>query len=228
MSKRLAAIREKVERGRAYEATDALRLLKETANPKFDETVEVAVNLGVDPRKSDQIVRGATVLPNGTGKEVRVAVFATGPRADEAREAGADVVGLEEIAEKVRAGEIEFDVAIATPDSMRVVGQLGRILGPRGLMPNPKTGTVTEDVSTAVANAKGGQVQYRTDRAGIIHCPIGKLSFEAEALRDNLASLVAQLVRVKPAASKGVYLRKVTVSSTMGPGVTVDKASLSA
>ena len=228
MSKRLAAIREKVERGRAYEATDALRLLKETANPKFDETVEVAVNLGVDPRKSDQIVRGATVLPNGTGKEVRVAVFATGPRADEAREAGADVVGLEEIAEKVRAGEIEFDVAIATPDSMRVVGQLGRILGPRGLMPNPKTGTVTEDVSTAVANAKGGQVQYRTDRAGIIHCPIGKVSFEAEALRDNLAALVAQLVRVKPAASKGVYLRKVTVSSTMGPGVTVDKASLSA
>jgi len=228
MSKRLAAIREKVERGRAYEATDALRLLKETANPKFDETVEVAVNLGVDPRRSDQIVRGATVLPNGTGKEVRVAVFATGPRADEAREAGADVVGLEEIAEKVRGGEIEFDVAIATPDSMRVVGQLGRILGPRGLMPNPKTGTVTEDVSTAVANAKGGQVQYRTDRAGIIHCPIGKLSFEAEALRDNLSALVAQLVRAKPAASKGVYLRKVTVSSTMGPGVTVDKASLSA
>ena len=228
MSKRLAAIREKVERGRAYEATDALRLLKETANPKFDETVEVAVNLGVDPRKSDQIVRGATVLPNGTGKEVRVAVFATGPRADEAREAGADLVGMEEIAEKVRAGEIGFDIAIATPDSMRVVGQLGRILGPRGLMPNPKTGTVTEDVSTAVANAKGGQVQYRTDRAGIIHCPIGKLSFEAEALRDNLAALVAQLVRAKPAASKGVYLRKVTVSSTMGPGVTVDKASLSA
>ena len=227
MSKRLAAIREKVERGRAYEATDALLLLKETANPKFDETVEVAVNLGVDPRKSDQIVRGATVLPNGTGKEVRVAVFATGPRADEAREAGADVVGLEEIAEKVRAGEIEFDVAIATPDSMRVVGQLGRILGPRGLMPNPKTGTVTEDVSTAVANAKGGQIQYRTDRAGIIHCPIGKLSFEAEALQENLAALVAQLVRAKPAASKGVYLRKVTVSSTMGPGVTVDKASLS-
>ena len=228
MSKRLAAIREKVDRGRAYEATDALRLLKETANPKFDETVEVAVNLGVDPRKSDQIVRGATVLPNGTGKEVRVAVFATGPRADEAREAGADVVGLEEIAERVRAGEIGFDVAIATPDSMRVVGQLGRILGPRGLMPNPKTGTVTEDVSTAVANAKGGQVQYRTDRAGIIHCPIGKVSFEAEALRDNLAALVTQLVRAKPAASKGVYLRKVTVSSTMGPGVTVDKASLSA
>lgn len=228
MSKRLAAIREKVERGRAYEAADALRLLKETANPKFDETVEVAVNLGVDPRKSDQIVRGATVLPNGTGKEVRVAVFATGPRADEAREAGADLIGLEDLAEKVRAGELEFDIAIATPDSMRVVGQLGRILGPRGLMPNPKTGTVTEDVTTAVANAKGGQVQYRTDRAGIIHCPIGKLSFEAEALRENLAALVAQLVRAKPAASKGVYVRKVTVSSTMGPGVTVDKASLSA
>ena len=227
MSKRLAAIREKVERGRLYDATDALRLLKETANPKFDETVEAAVNLGVDPRKSDQMVRGSTVLPNGTGKEVRVAVFASGPSADEAREAGAELVGLEDLAEKVRAGELEFDIAIATPDSMRIVGQLGRILGPRGLMPNPKSGTVTEDVTTAVANAKGGQVQYRTDRAGIIHCPIGKLSFEAEALQENLAALVSQLVRVKPAASKGIYLRKVTVSSTMGPGVTVDKASLS-
>ena len=226
MSKRLAAIREKVERGRLYDATDALRLLKETANPKFDETVEAAVNLGVDPRKSDQMVRGSTVLPNGTGREVRVAVFASGPSADEAREAGADLVGLEDLAEKVRAGELEFDIAIATPDSMRIVGQLGRILGPRGLMPNPKTGTVAEDVTTAVANAKGGQVQYRTDRAGIIHCPIGKLSFEAAALQENLAALVSQLVRVKPAASKGIYLRKVTVSSTMGPGVTVDKASL--
>jgi large subunit ribosomal protein L1 len=227
MSKRLAAIREKVERGRLYDATDALRLLKETANPKFDETVEAAVNLGVDPRKSDQLVRGSTVLPNGTGKEVRVAVFASGPSADEAREAGADLVGLEDLAEKVRAGELEFDIAIATPDAMRIVGQLGRILGPRGLMPNPKTGTVAEDVTTAVANAKGGQVQYRTDRAGIIHCPIGKLSFEADALQENLAALVSQLVRVKPAASKGIYLQKVTVSSTMGPGVTVDKASLS-
>ena len=227
MSKRLAAIREKVDRGRSYEPDEALRLLKEVANPKFDETVEAAVNLGVDPRKSDQIVRGATVLPNGTGKEVRVAVFTSGPRADEAREAGADLVGLEDLAEKVRGGEIGFDLAIATPDAMRVVGQLGRILGPRGLMPNPKTGTVTEDVTTAVANAKGGQVQYRTDRAGIIHCPIGKLSFDTEALRENLAALVTQLVRVKPAASKGVYLRKVTVSSTMGPGVAVDKASLS-
>ena len=228
MSKRLAAMREKVERGRLYEAAEALRLLQETANPKFDETVEVAVNLGVDPRKSDQIVRGSTVLPNGTGKEVRVAVFASGPRADEAREAGAEIVGLEDLAERVRAGELEFDIAIATPDSMRVVGQLGRILGPRGLMPNPKTGTVTEDVTTAVANAKGGQVQYRTDRAGIIHCPIGKVSFDVDALRENLAALVAQLVRAKPAASKGVYLRKVTVSSTMGPGIAVDKASLSA
>lgn len=228
MSKRLAAIREKVDRGRFYEPDDALRLLKEVANPKFDETVEAAVNLGVDPRKSDQIVRGATVLPNGTGKEVRVAVFATGPRADEAREAGADLVGLEDLAEQVRGGEIGFDVAVATPDSMRVVGQLGRILGPRGLMPNPKTGTVTDDVATAVANAKGGQVQYRTDRAGIIHCPIGKVSFDVDALRENLAALVAQLVRAKPAASKGVYLRKVTVSSTMGPGIAVDKASLSA
>jgi large subunit ribosomal protein L1 len=227
MSKRLAAIREKVERGRLYDATDALRLLKETANPKFDETVEAAVNLGVDPRKSDQLVRGSTVLPNGTGREVRVAVFASGPSADEAREAGADLVGLEDLAEKVRAGELEFDIAIATPDAMRIVGQLGRILGPRGLMPNPKTGTVAEDVTTAVANAKGGQVQYRTDRAGIIHCPIGKLSFEADALQENLAALVSQLVRVKPAASKGIYLQKVTVSSTMGPGVTVDKASLS-
>ena len=228
MSKRRDAIMEKVERGRPYEAAEALRLLKETANPKFDETVEVAVNLGVDPRKSDQIVRGSTVLPNGTGKEVRVAVFASGPRAEEARAAGAEIVGLEELAERVKGGEIEFDLAIATPDSMRVVGQLGRILGPRGLMPNPKTGTVTEDVSTAVSNAKGGQVQYRTDRSGIIHCPIGKISFETQALNENLAALVAQLVRAKPAASKGVYLRKVTVSSTMGPGVTVDKASISA
>lgn len=228
MSKRLAAIREKVDRGRFYEPDDALRLLKEVANPKFDETVEAAVNLGVDPRKSDQIVRGATVLPNGTGREVRVAVFATGPRADEAREAGADLVGLEDLAEQVRGGDLGFDMAIATPDSMRVVGQLGRILGPRGLMPNPKTGTVTDDVKTAVANAKGGQVQYRTDRAGIIHCPIGKVSFDVDALRENLAALVAQLVRAKPAASKGVYLRKVTVSSTMGPGIAVDKASLSA
>lgn len=228
MSKRLAAIREKVDRGRFYEPDDALRLLKEVANPKFDETVEAAVNLGVDPRKSDQIVRGATVLPNGTGREVRVAVFATGPRADEAREAGADLVGLEDLAEQVRGGDLGFDMAIAIPDSMRVVGQLGRILGPRGLMPNPKTGTVTDDVKTAVANAKGGQVQYRTDRAGIIHCPIGKVSFDVDALRENLAALVAQLVRAKPAASKGVYLRKVTVSSTMGPGIAVDKASLSA
>lgn len=228
MSKRLAAIREKVDRGRFYEPDDALRLLKEVANPKFDETVEAAVNLGVDPRKSDQIVRGATVLPNGTGREVRVAVFASGPRADEAREAGADLVGLEDLAEQVRGGDLGFDMAIATPDSMRVVGQLGRILGPRGLMPNPKTGTVTDDVKTAVANAKGGQVQYRTDRAGIIHCPIGKVSFDVDALRENLAALVAQLVRAKPAASKGVYLRKVTVSSTMGPGIAVDKASLSA
>lgn len=228
MSKRLAAIREKVDRGRFYEPDEALRLLKEVANPKFDETVEAAVNLGVDPRKSDQIVRGATVLPNGTGKEVRVAVFASGPRADEAREAGADLVGLEDLAEKVRGGDLGFDTAIATPDSMRVVGQLGRILGPRGLMPNPKTGTVTDDVATAVANAKGGQVQYRTDRAGIIHCPIGKVSFDVAALRENLAALVAQLVRAKPAAAKGVYLRKVTVSSTMGPGISVDKASLSA
>lgn len=228
MSKRLAAIREKVDRGRFYEPDEALRLLKEVANPKFDETVEAAVNLGVDPRKSDQIVRGATVLPNGTGKEVRVAVFASGPRADEAREAGADLVGLEDLAEQVRGGDLGFDTAIATPDSMRVVGQLGRILGPRGLMPNPKTGTVTDDVATAVANAKGGQVQYRTDRAGIIHCPIGKVSFDVAALRENLAALVAQLVRAKPAAAKGVYLRKVTVSSTMGPGIAVDKAALSA
>ena len=228
MSKRLAAIREKVDRGRFYEPDEALRLLKEVANPKFDETVEAAVNLGVDPRKSDQIVRGATVLPNGTGKEVRVAVFASGPRADEAREAGADLVGLEDLADKVRGGDLGFDTAIATPDSMRVVGQLGRILGPRGLMPNPKTGTVTDDVATAVANAKGGQVQYRTDRAGIIHCPIGKVSFDVDALRENLAALVGQLVRAKPAASKGVYLRMVTVSSTMGPGIAVDKASLSA
>lgn len=225
-SKKLAATREKVEAGRAYPALDAFRLLRELGNSKFDETVETAVNLGVDPRKSDQMVRGSTILPNGTGKEVRVAVFAPASVADAAREAGADVVGLEDLAEKVNGGEIDFDLAIATPDAMRVVGQLGRVLGPRGLMPNPKTGTVTDDIATAVSNAKGGQVQYRTDKAGIVHCPIGKLSFEPEALSENLEALVAQLVRMKPAASKGVYLRKVTVSSTMGPGLAVDKASL--
>ena len=226
MSKRRRALAEKVERNRSYEATEALDLLKESANPKFDETVEAAVNLGVDPRRSDQVVRGSTVLPNGTGKEVRVAVFATGPQAEAAREAGAELVGMEDLADQVRSGSLDFDVAIAAPAAMKVVGQLGRILGPRGLMPNPKTGTVTDDIAGAVSNAKGGQVQYRTDRAGIIHCPIGKLSFEAPALRENLEALVSDLVRAKPAAAKGVYLRKVTVSSTMGPGVAVDKASL--
>lgn len=224
MSKRRRAIGEKVDRDRLYEAGEALRLVKETASAKFDETVEVAVNLGVDPRKSDQVVRGSTVLPNGTGKQVRVAVFASGAHADAAREAGADLVGLEDLAEKVNGGEIGFDVAIAAPDAMRVVGQLGRVLGPRGLMPNPKTGTVTDDVATAVANAKGGQVQYRTDRNGIVHCAIGKASFEAPALHENLAALVGDLVRAKPASAKGVYLRGVTVSSTMGPGLAVDKA----
>lgn len=224
MSKRRRAIGEKVDPDRLYEAEEALRLIKETASAKFDETVEVAVNLGVDPRKSDQVVRGSTVLPNGTGKQVRVAVFASGAHADAAREAGADLVGLEDLAEKVNGGEIGFDVAIAAPDAMRVVGQLGRVLGPRGLMPNPKTGTVTDDVATAVANAKGGQVQYRTDRNGIVHCAIGKASFEAPALHENLAALVGDLVRAKPASAKGVYLRGVTVSSTMGPGLAVDKA----
>ena len=226
VTRRRQAARDKVEAGRQYPVEDALALVKELATAKFPESVDVAVNLGVDPRKSDQVVRGSTVLPNGTGKTVRVAVFAQGENADKARSAGADVVGFEDLAEKVKAGELDFDVVIATPDAMRVVGQLGQILGPRGLMPNPKVGTVTADVESAVKNAKAGQVRYRTDKAGIIHCPIGRADFDVKALRENLDTLLADLRKAKPAASKGAYFRKLTVSSTMGPGVSVDRSSV--
>ena len=228
MTKRKKAIAEKVDRDKNYPIDDALALIKELATAKFPESIDVSVNLGVDPRKSDQVVRGSTVLPNGTGKTVRVAVFAQGENAEKATAAGADIVGFEDLAETVKGGEMNFDVVIATPDAMRVVGQLGQILGPRGLMPNPKVGTVTADVETAVKNAKAGQVRYRTDKAGIIHCPIGRADFDVATLKENLTALLADLRKAKPAASKGQYLKKLTVSSTMGPGVAVDRASLEA
>ncbi len=227
-SKRKKAAREKIDSEKAYEIDEALGLVKELATAKFSESIDVSVNLGVDPRKSDQVVRGSTVLPNGTGKSVRVAVFAQGENADKATSAGADIVGFEDLAESIKGGDLNFDVVIATPDAMRVVGQLGQILGPRGLMPNPKVGTVTADVETAVKNAKAGQVRYRTDKAGIIHCPIGRADFEVPALKENLESLLADLNKSKPASAKGAYLKKLTVSSTMGPGVSVDRASLDA
>ena len=226
LSKRQKMIQEKVDRERLYPVGEALGLLKECASVKFTESVEVSVNLGVDPRKSDQVVRGATVLPNGTGKQVRVAVFAQGAAADAAREAGADIVGMDDLAEQVKAGNMDFDVVVAAPDAMRVVGQLGRILGPRGLMPNPKVGTVTPDVAGAVTNAKGGQVRYRTDKAGIIHCPIGSAEFDADSLEENLTALLADLNKAKPSSAKGIYIQKVSVSTTMGPGLNVDKATL--
>lgn len=226
LTKRQKAIAEKLVPGRLYPADEAFALLKALPPAKFPESVEVAVNLGVDPRKSDQVVRGATVLPNGTGKSVRVAVFTQGANADAAKEAGADLVGMDDLAEQVRAGELNFDVVIASPDAMAVVGKLGTILGPRGLMPNPKVGTVTPNVADAVRNAKAGQVRYRTDKAGIIHCAIGKVSFEPEQLKQNLEALLADLNKMKPAAAKGHYVKKVTVASTMGPGVAVDPASL--
>ena len=225
-SKRMKAIREQVDRGRLHDVSEALALLKSLSSVRFSESVEVSVNLGVDPRKSDQVVRGSTIMPNGLGKESRVAVFAQGAAADAAREAGADIVGMDDLAERVQAGNLDFDVVIAAPDAMRVVGKLGRILGPRGLMPNPKVGTVTPDVAGAVRNAKAGQVQYRTDRAGIIHCSIGKVGFEVEALKQNLDALLGDLNRAKPGTSKGVYMRKVTLSTTMGPGIGIDKATL--
>ena len=228
VGKRMQAIKAKIQPGKSYAIDEALALIKECASAKFLESVDVAVNLGVDPRKSDQVVRGATVLPNGTGKTVRVAVFAQGANADAARDAGADVIGFEDLAEQVKAGQMDFDVVIASPDAMRVVGQLGPILGPRGLMPNPKVGTVTPDVAGAVRNAKGGQVRYRTDKTGIIHCSIGKSDFEVQALRENLQALLADLQKAKPATAKGIYLKRITVSSTMGPGVSVDQASLAA
>jgi large subunit ribosomal protein L1 len=227
LSKRMQAIRAKVSPGQLYPIEEALALLKDLATAKFTESVDVSVNLGVDPRKSDQVVRGSTVLPNGTGKSVRVAVFAQGANAQAAQEAGADVVGFEDLAESIKAGDLNFDVVIATPDSMRIVGQLGKILGPRGLMPNPKVGTVTTDVATAVNNAKGGQVRYRTDRAGIIHCGIGNVDFEPIRLQENLQTLLVDLKKAKPPASKGIYIRRVTVSTTMGPGVGVDQSTLS-
>jgi large subunit ribosomal protein L1 len=226
LTKRQKAIQEKVEVGKQYAADDAFALLKELAVVKFKESVDVSINLGVDPRKSDQVVRGSTVLPNGTGKTVRVAVFAQGPNADAATEAGADIVGFDDLAADVKAGKMDFDVVIATPDAMRVVGQLGQILGPRGLMPNPKVGTVTPNVAEAVKNAKAGQVRYRTDKGGIIHCPIGKVDFEGSALRENLVALLADLNKAKPSSAKGVYIQRVTVSSTMGPGLSLDQSSL--
>jgi large subunit ribosomal protein L1 len=227
LSKRLTAIRAKITPGKFYPIDEALTLLKELASAKFRESVDVAVNLGVDPRKSDQVVRSATVLPHGTGKTVRVAVFAQGANADAAREAGADIVGFEDLAETVKAGQFDFDVVIASPDAMRVVGQLGKILGPRGLMPNPKVGTVTPDVVGAIRNAKAGQVRYRTDKAGIIHCTLGKVDFTATQLQENLQALLHDLQKIKPSTSKGVYMRRVTVSTTMGPGLPVDQATLS-
>lgn len=226
LNKRAKVIAEKVELGKLYPAEEAFSLLSELSTVKFNETVDVAVNLGVDPRKSDQVVRSATVLPKGTGQTVRVAVFAQGANADAAKEAGADIVGFEDLADDIKAGNMNFDVVIATPDAMRVVGQLGQILGPRGLMPNPKVGTVTPNVAEAVQNAKAGQVRYRTDKTGIIHCPIGKTSFSADDLKTNLEALLADLKKAKPSSAKGIYMKKVTVSSTMGPGLQIDQASL--
>lgn len=228
LSKRVQAVRAKVDRTRVYPLTDALALVKECAVAKFDESVDVAVNLGIDARKSDQLVRGSVVLPAGTGKSVRVAVFAQGEKAEAARAAGADIVGFEDLAEQIKGGVIDFDMCIATPDAMRVVGQLGQVLGPRGLMPNPKVGTVTMDVTTAVKNAKAGQIQYRTDKAGIIHATIGRASFSVEALQQNYDALLGALVKAKPAASKGVYLRRIAVASTMGPGVRVEPVFVAA
>lgn len=226
LSRRGRASAEKLEPGRAYAVQDALALLKQVSTVKFDESVEVAVNLGVDARKSDQQVRGSTVLPKGTGKTVRVAVFAQGENARAAEAAGADAVGLADLAEAMQKGELDFGVVIASPDAMPVVGRLGRILGPRGLMPNPKVGTVTQDVKQAVENAKGGQIRYRTDKNGIIHCLIGKLSFPVDALIENLRALLSDLHKARPASSKGVYLKKISLSTTMGPGVSIDQASL--
>ena len=226
LSKRVRAFKEKVDPEKAYPLEEAVGLLKEFATVKFNETVEVAVNLGVDAKKSDQAVRGATTLPHGTGSDVRIAVFTQGDSAEKAKAAGAELVGMEDLAEQVKGGMMDFDVVIASPDAMRVVGQLGQILGPRGLMPNPKTGTVTPDVETAVKNAKAGQVRYRTDKNGIVHGGIGKISFELDAIRGNLEAVLADLRKAKPAASKGIYLKKISLSTTMGPGVTIDQASI--
>ena len=226
MAKRIDALRAKVNRDKIYPTTEALSLVKEGATAKFNESIDVVFNLGIDARKSDQLVRGALVLPNGTGKVTRVAVFAQGAQAEAAKAAGADIVGFEDLAEKVKAGFLDFDVAIATPDAMRIVGTLGQVLGPRGLMPNPKVGTVTPDAATAVKNAKAGQVQYRTDKGGIVHCTIGRASFTVAQLQGNLAALVDALNKAKPAAAKGVFLKKISVSSTMGAGIRIDQATV--
>lgn len=226
LSKRRKAIAEKVQPGKQYSVADAVALLNELSSVGFKESVDVAINLGVDPRKSDQNVRGSSVLPSGTGKDVRVAVFAQGENAEKAKAAGADVVGFEDLAEQIKGGDLNFDVVIATPDAMRVVGQLGQILGPRGLMPNPKVGTVTPDVATAVNNAKAGQVRFRTDKNGIIHAGVGKVGFEADAIKANLEALLGELKKLKPSSAKGVYMKKVTLSTTMGPGLAIDQSSL--
>jgi len=226
LGKRLKSIRDSVDRNKVYSIEEAIQALKDNSKVKFVESVDVAIRLGVDPRKSDQVVRGATTLPHGTGKDVRVAVFAQGDNAEKAKAAGADIVGFEELAATIKGGEMNFDVVIATPDAMRVVGKLGTILGPRGLMPNPKVGTVTPDVETAIKNAKAGQVRFRTDKAGIIHGTIGKVSFDADALTGNLKALMQDLIKAKPAAAKGQYVQKIALSTTMGPGVTVDQGSL--
>ncbi len=226
LSKKAKLVVAKVDKSKQYSISESITLLKEFASQKFDESIDVSVVLGVDARKSDQNVRGASVLPNGTGKTVRVAVFTQGPNADAAKEAGADIVGMDDLAEQVKKGQMDFDVVIASPDAMRVVGQLGQILGPRGLMPNPKVGTVTPDVATAVKNAKSGQVRYRTDKGGIVHCSIGKVSFDENSIKQNLEFLIADLKKAKPSSAKGVYLQKIAVSSTMGPGLWIDQNSI--
>lgn len=228
LTKRQKLIREKLQPGKQYAIADALSLLKELSTVKFTESVDVAVNLGIDARKSDQVVRGATTLPHGTGSVVRVAVFTQGANVEKAKAAGADIVGMDDLAEQVKAGVMDFDVVIASPDAMRIVGQLGQILGPRGLMPNPKTGTVTPDVETAVKNAKAGQVRFRTDKNGIVHGAIGKVTFDLPAIKENLEALLSDLKRAKPAASKGIYLKKITLSTTMGPGLVIDQTTLEA
>jgi len=224
MSKRNKAINEKIDREKVYSLEEALTLLKDVSTVKFNESVDISVNLGVDPKKSDQVVRGATVLPNGSGKEVRVAVFTDGDNAKAAADAGADIVGMDDLAAEVKKGNMDFDVVIASPDAMRVVGQLGQILGPRGLMPNPKVGTVTPNVAEAVKNAKSGQVRYRVDKAGIIHCSVGTVKFDVQQLKENVDGLIADLVKAKPTAAKGVFLKKISVSTTMGPGLVVDQS----
>lgn len=225
MSKRKEAIKAKVEAGKVYTIEEAVKLLQELPPAKFKESVDVSVNLGVDPKKSDQVVRGSTILPNGNGKSVRVAVFTQGPNADAAKEAGADVVGMAELADQMKGGDLNYDVVIASPDAMGVVGRLGQVLGPRGLMPNPKVGTVTMDIAAAVKNAKSGQVRYRTDKAGIIHCQVAKLDFAVDAIKENIQTLLVDLKKAKPSTSKGIYLKKVTLSSTMGPGLSVELSS---